>query len=527
VAREAQDRVVSADDLTAAVVDRPASGDATLPHAFLDRAPAMYLADRNGRIVYSNAAFDALAPAIAAAEGIDALELRTVFQRLDTAHPELIVRHTATVAGQMRHVRAHHFLVTQGGSVTGFGGTLIDVTGEAAALETSAALEARYHDVIRSTSDWVWEADANLNLTYVSERITEALEMLPRALVGRNLLLLGTFDEAPAARPMRERLLRDFLPFRGQTFLMPNAHGETRRIQLAGVPVFEPATGAFAGYRGTGTDVTVRHRAEEGMRDYQRQLQDSLAQLQERNVQLDEALAQAQEAARAKTDFLGKMSHELRTPLNAVIGFSEIAAQQAFGPLNDHYLSYFRDIRNAAYHLLTIINDILDAVSLEARSVHLSIEPLALADVVAEAKSLVSVRAQQDGIDLSAVAADPRWRVMADAGRLRQILVNLLNNAVKFTDRGGRIGIELRDAPNDVVAITVWDTGHGIPADQHERIFESFHQVGSDLMTAPREGTGLGLSVSRQLAHLMGGDIAVASAPGQGSRFTVTLPKAA
>ena len=486
----------------------------------------MYLADRNGRIVYANAGFDTIAPAIAAAEGTGGFDLRTVFQRLDTAHSELMVRHTATLTGQTRHVRAHHFLVSQGSQVTGFGGTFIDVTGEAQALETSAALEARYHDVIRSTSDWVWETDANLNLTYVSERITEALEMLPRALVGRNLLMLGTFDEAPAARPMRERLLRDFLPFRDQTFLMPDAHGQTRRIQLAGVPVFDLATGAFAGYRGTGTDVTVRYRAEESMRDYQRQLQESLAQLKERNVLLDEALSRAQEAARAKTDFLGKMSHELRTPLNAVIGFSEIAVQQAFGPLGDHYLSYFRDIRNAAYHLLTIINDILDAVSLEARSVHLSIEPVILAEVVAEAKSLVSVRAEQDGIDLTAVAADPRWKVMADAGRLRQILVNLLNNAVKFTERDGRIGVELLDAPDSAVAITVWDTGKGIPADQHDKIFESFHQVGSDLMTAPREGTGLGLSVSRQLARLMGGDITVASTPGEGSRFTVTLPKA-
>ncbi len=525
VAKEAQERVVHAEDLTTVNGAFSARGDATLPVAFLDRAPAMYLADRDARIVYSNAAFDALAPAMAAAEGAAALDLRTVFQRLDGAHPELTVRHVAIVDGATRHVRAHHFLVVTDGQVTGFGGTYTDITGETEAIEISAALDARYHDVIRSTSDWVWESDAGLNLTYVSERITEALEVLPRELEGRNLLLLGTFDEPPGTATMRDRLMRDFQPFRGQTFLMNDAHGETRRIELSGVPVFDAQTGAFAGYRGTGTDFTVRHRAEEGMRDYQRRLQESLAQLQERNGQLDEALNRAQEAARAKTDFLGKMSHELRTPLNAVIGFSEIAVQQAFGPLSDHYLSYFRDIRNAAYHLLTIINDILDAVSLEARSVHMTIEPVKVAAVVEEAKALVAVRAQQDGIDLGAVAADPRWAVLADTGRLRQILVNLLNNSVKFTDRGGQIGVEVADTP-DGVAITVWDTGLGIPADQLETIFESFHQVGSDLMTAPREGTGLGLSVSRQLARLMGGDISVESTLNQGSRFTVTLPRA-
>ena len=146
--------------------------------------------------------------------------------------------------------------------------------------------------------------------------------------------------------------------------------------------------------------------------------------------------------------------------------------------------------------------------------------------MIAEARSLVSIRAQQGAVDLSAVRADDRWRVHADPGRTRQILVNLLNNAVKFTGAGGRVGIDTREAPGGAVEITVWDTGVGIAADQHERIFESFHQVGPDLLVNPREGTGLGLSVSRQLARLMDGDVTVDSVPGKGSRFTLTLPRA-
>ena len=502
----------------------------TLPEAFLDHAPPMYLAGAKGRILYANAAFRDLATALrgAAGGGASAEELRIIAERLDPEHPELIVRHSFTRDGTVRHWRAHHFRLPDDdtGAPGGFGGIYTDVTREAQALVASSEMEARFRDVIRSASDWVWETDANLNLTYVSERITEALEVLPAALVGRNLMLLGAFEEGPGAAPMRERLTRDFLPFRGQTFLMTDARGETRRIQLSGVPVFESATGRFAGYRGTGTDVTVRDRAEQGLRAFQHRLQESLSQLQERNVQLDEALSRAHEAAHAKTEFLGKMSHELRTPLNAVIGFSELAVQQIFGPLNDHYVSYFRDIRNAAYHLLNIINDILDAVSLDSNKVQVDPEPMSLAEVVAEARSLVSLRADQGGVDLGEVRADEKWRVFADPGRLRQILVNLLNNAVKFTEPGGRIGVEIKEAPGGAVAVTVWDTGIGIPADQHDRIFESFHQVGSDLLTAPREGTGLGLSVSRQLARLMAGDLTVDSAPGRGSRFTVTLPRA-
>ena len=488
----------------------------TLPDTLLDRGPPIYMADNVGRIRYANTAFRELAQLLDQ-------DLRSVAARLDPEHPELILQHQFTRDGATRHFRAHHFLVHDG-----IGGVYTDVTGEARALEASTDSESRFRDVIRSTSDWVWETDASLNLTYVSERITEALDVLPRMLIGRGLLLLGEFEAGgnDTGSPMRERMLRDFLPFRGQAFLIRNARGDTRRFELSGVPVFEAATGRFAGYRGTGTDVTQRHRAEEGMHAFQRQLQDSLAELKTRNTQLDEALTHAEAADRAKTEFLGKMSHELRTPLNAVIGFSELATQKIFGPLDDHYVTYFRDIRSAAYHLLNIINDILDAVSIEERRVQVDAIPVSLAEVVAEAKAIVSVRADQNGLDLTQVAAGPSWTLRADPGRVRQILVNLLNNAVKFTPRGGSIGVAVEASAPEVIAVTVWDTGIGIPLDQHDRIFESFHQVGSDLLSAPREGTGLGLAVSRQLARLMGGELVVESAPGQGSRFTFTLPKA-
>jgi PAS domain S-box-containing protein len=503
--------------------------EVTLPETFLDKAPPLYFADKKGKVVFANTAFRELAKALFGTDakpGEAPESLRRVFERLDASHPDLVERQSVELAGETRHFRAHHFVVAGDGQVSGFGGVYTDVTHEARALGNANEAEARFRDIIRSTSDWVWETDANLNLTYVSDRITEALEILPRALIGRNLFMLGTFEERPGAAPVREQLMRDFPPFRSHVFLMRDSRGETRHILLSGVPVFEQGSGRFKGYRGTGTDNTVRHRAEQGMRNFQRRLQESLAQLQERNAQLDEAVNRAEAAARAKTEFLGKMSHELRTPLNAVIGFSEMAVQQVFGPLNDRYLGYFRDIRGAAYHLLNIINDILDAVSVESERVHVDLKPVGLAALIEEAKALVAVRAEQEGIDLTAVRAEPHWSLHADPVRTRQILVNLLNNAVKFTPRGGRIGIEVRDADKGAVAITVWDTGIGIPPDQHERIFESFHQVGSDLLTAPREGTGLGLSVSRQLARLMHGDVTVDSTPGQGSRFTVTLPRA-
>ena len=161
---------------------------------------------------------------------------------------------------------------------------------------------------------------------------------------------------------------------------------------------------------------------------------------------------------------------------------------------------------------------------IESSEVSITPQPAPLGEIIEEARSIIAVRAEQQGIDIDGVGNVDNWLVMADPGRARQIFVNLLNNAVKFTDRGGRIGVDVARGEDDLLHVTVWDTGVGIPEDELDRIFESFHQVGSDILKKPREGTGLGLTISRQLARLMGGDIVAESHRGQGSRFTVKLP---
>ena len=272
--------------------------------------------------------------------------------------------------------------------------------------------------------------------------------------------------------------------------------------------------------------MTRQHEVENRAHRTQQVLEESLKELRERNMELDRALEEARSAARAKTEFLGKMSHELRTPLNAIIGFAEMSIQQAFGALNSRYLGYFRDIHGAAYHLLNIINDILDTVNIDSATVSISPRPARLSEIVTQARSIIAVRAEQRNIDISAVDVADDWVVLADPGRTRQILVNLLNNAIKFTESGGSVGIDVRLAELGEVEFTVWDTGMGIAPDQHAKIFESFHQVTPDILTTPSEGTGLGLTISRQLAQLMGGDISVESHPNHGARFTVRLPHA-
>lgn len=508
-------------EVDAARAEATQSGTEMRFQPLLDRGPPMYVADPDGDLQYCNAAFQRF---LSTGKASTQAELKNVFKRLKSGDMEITTRHRVTLAEGVRHYRATHFRTVEDGEPTGFAGTYADITQEILAAQRSADSEARFQDVIRSTSDWVWETDANLNLTYLSERITEVLELPPQALNGRYLFSLGEFEALLGGETTRPDLASELAPFRGRIFLMRDSRDRERRIAMSGVPVFEETTGKFVGYRGTGTDVTSRYEAEQRAQRSQHQLEISLRALQERNQQLDVALHEAHSAVKAKTEFLGKMSHELRTPLNAIIGFSEMSIQQVFGSMNERYLNYFRDIRNAAQHLLHIINDILDAANVDSSEMSVSCRPVQLAEVIDEARSIVSIRAEQGGVDLSNVRMDEDWVVMADPGRVRQIFVNLLSNAVKFTESQGKVGVDLERDEDDVLHVTVWDTGVGIPEHELDRIFDSFHQVDSNVLVTSQEGTGLGLTISRQLARMMGGDLLAESHLGQGSRFTVKLP---
>ena len=505
--------------------------DVLFPRTLLNRMPPIYIADTSGKFTLLSPEFEEfITAAFGVARGSDGTfaapeELLGIFRHLEKGVSEVKLRQTVDINGDIRHFRSFHVRTSEDGVETGYAGIYTDVTLEAEAVIEAARTEARFQDIIRSASDWVWETDVDLNLTYVSARISETLEAPPGSLIGRNIFALGVFEDSSDGLRGKPDLLDARSTFRGRIFLIADNRNRVRRISLSGVPIYEDATGEFIGYRGTGSDVTNEHDAIQNARRSQRELETSLQELRERNVQLDFALDEARLAVTAKTEFLGKMSHELRTPLNAIIGFSEISERKMFGDLDDHYLSYFQDIKGAAYHLLHIINDILDAVHLESRSLQLYPRSVDIGELIAQARSYIAVRAEDAGLDITAITCPPGVFVEADPDRTRQILVNLLNNAVKFTPSGGKVGISVVATTDDLVDVTVWDSGLGIPADQQDRIFDSFHQVGAGVMTNPREGTGLGLTISRQLARMMGGDVSVESQPGQGSRFTLRLVK--
>ena len=226
-------------------------------------------------------------------------------------------------------------------------------------------------------------------------------------------------------------------------------------------------------------------------------------------------------ASAAKSSFLANMSHELRTPLNAIIGFSDVLLQGIFGGLNEKQRDYLSDIRGSGAHQLALINDLLDLSKVEAGRLELDIASVSVAEIMATGLTLVRERAASHNVTLDSHLAFELPPIQADGRKLRQIVVNLLTNAVKFTPAGGQVTASAGLRDGDIV-ISVSDTGVGIAAADHARIFQEFEQARDG--RASEEGTGLGLALSKKLVELHGGRIWVESEIGHGSTFTFTIP---
>ena len=229
----------------------------------------------------------------------------------------------------------------------------------------------------------------------------------------------------------------------------------------------------------------------------------------------------AEEASQAKSAFLANMSHELRTPLNAISGYVDLMQLGIPDPVSAAQQEYLSRIQRAQQHLLTLINDVLNFAKLEAGRIEFRMEPTRVSATVADAMSMLLPSAGPAGLQLESREGPDVW-VAGDEEKIRQILLNLMSNAIKFTNAGGRVDV-FWERTGDRVNICVRDTGIGIDAAEQERIFDAFMQADSDL-TRERQGTGLGLSISRSLARGMSGDLTVASRVGEGSTFTLTLP---
>jgi PAS domain S-box-containing protein len=265
----------------------------------------------------------------------------------------------------------------------------------------------------------------------------------------------------------------------------------------------------------------LEHQVEEAQA-LGEELEQANQELSASNVRLESARQEAEGASRAKSDFLAVMSHELRTPLNAIAGYAELMELELHGPLSEQQHEDLRRIQQSQRHLLGLINQVLNYTRVESGTLRYDLTDIAVSTALAAAEVLVMPQIRARGLDYTHGACDDALRVRADAEKLQQILLNLLTNAIKFTESGGRITISCATR-QDEVTISVTDTGVGIAADKLASVFEPFVQVDQGL-TRPHEGVGLGLAISRDLARGMAGDLTAESTPGVGSTFVLTLP---
>lgn len=309
------------------------------------------------------------------------------------------------------------------------------------------------------------------------------------------------------------------------TFVTPleivwSTREKVRYIDLVFSPLYDRSNRP-SGSLLTLRNVTRRKSAEMALAEERNSLEQRVA---EQTADLRQANAQLARAARLKDEFLASMSHELRTPLNTVLGLSEALQEQVYGSLNERQLRALRNIEDSGRHLLSLINDILDVSKIEAGKLTLEFRPTSIDSVCQASVGLVRQIAHKKKIDVT-YAPDPAVHVvLADERRLKQILVNLLTNAVKFTPEGGKVQLEVTgDREHETIRFCVSDTGIGIAEVDIPRLFQPFMQLDSSL-ARQHEGTGLGLALVYRMTELHGGSVSVESQVGVGSRFTIALP---
>jgi PAS domain S-box-containing protein len=298
-------------------------------------------------------------------------------------------------------------------------------------------------------------------------------------------------------------------------------------VAVTAAAVRDPHTGAVLGARWLIRDISAWVRAEAEARqlntELERRVTERTRELEQRTYQLVERTAEAEAASRAKATFLATMSHEMRTPLNAVAGYAELLEMGIQGPVSDGQRDAIHRIRRANSHLLSLINDILNFAKLESSRVHFASERVPLDEMLATATTMIEPQARKKGVQFTRRTCSLAVTAFGDREKVLQIVINLLNNSVKFTPAGGTITVSCGES-DDECWTAVRDTGSGIPADQLDTIFEPFVQVGR---ADPGLGTGvgLGLAISRDLARGMGGDLTAESTLGVGSEFHLTLPR--
>lgn len=377
----------------------------------------------------------------------------------------------------------------------------IDMTEQRRAAQALLENEERFRDYAEVTSDWFWAMDAALRFTYLSDRFEDLTGVPPDRVIGKTreqLLERSHIDDQ-----MRGHLedLEARRPFRAFRYSFSTPDGKPCWFSTSGKPIYD-ADGVFIGYRGTGSEITAEIEAQ---------------------LTLEEAKDAAERANKGKSEFLANMSHELLTPLNAVIGFSDLIKEQALGAVgNDDYVEYATHINESGARLLALINDVLDLAKIEAGRLPLMESEVELSDMLTMCGEAGRVDAENAGQTFSLDLQPGLPLIIADERKLRQVISNLLANAIKFTPEGGTIGLSAA-VDDRGVAIRVSDNGIGMSEEEVAVAMQAFRQVDGAL-SRKFEGSGLGLPLSKALVGLHDGELTVDSLAGVSTTVTIALP---
>ncbi|MEK6752792.1 MAG: PAS domain S-box protein [Chloroflexota bacterium] len=464
---------------------------------------------------YTREAMSAMTPLDLKPE-FDEVSFRKVIEPLLRLEQEKLIFHTVHRRADDSHypVEVHLQLSDYEGKRV-FHAVILDITERKRAEEEAAKL----HNAVEQSADITMITDQDGIIEYVNPAFEAVTGYSKAEAVGKSPRILNSeMMEAGYYQKIWMTILLGEV-FRGEVIDRKKS-GELFYYDQTITPL-KDTRGNITHFVSTGKDVTERKQAEQEIQKLNAELEQRVA---ERTADLNRANIDLERSVRVKDEFLANMSHELRTPLTGILGLSESLEEQIVGPLNEKQEVYVHNIRESGHHLLTLINDILDLAKIEAGQITLDFSKVEIRLLCESGLRMVKELAQKKHQDIGLEIDDGLGLIWADNRRLKQMIINLLSNAIKFTPEGGKTGLEVHGYRDEnKMTITVWDSGIGITENDLTLLFQPFVQLDSSL-ARESTGTGLGLALVAQMARLHGGSVNVASEPGKGSRFTISLP---
>jgi PAS domain S-box-containing protein len=390
----------------------------------------------------------------------------------------------------------------ENGNITESMGTIQDITEQKEADVKLKESKERFRDFAGATSDWFWETDKQHKFIWESES-GESITGVPfDTIQGKTRWELpGPVCGDEEFWKPHKSLLESHQAFHNFEFSCFADAGRTIFLQIGGVPVFD-AVGEFKGYRGSTSNITVRKQAERA---------------------LEIARDEAESANRSKSEFLSSMSHELRTPMNAILGFAQLLDIDPNDPLSEKQKSFVDHILKSGTHLMELIDQILELNKIEAGKLSINFDHIGAYEIIEESLKLVETMAQQEAVEIvNQIDRDELPIIWTDHTRLTQALLNLLSNAIKYNRKDGTVTISCQETSEHMLRISVTDTGIGIPEEKQHDLFVPFDRLGRE--AGEIQGTGIGLTITKQLIELLGGKLGFQSEEDKGSTFTIEVP---